>query len=235
MDTPSAPTQDKNHRFPVESISHAAGLYCRFSLSFRDVEALFCGRGGVVTSEALRKWCRKVGRQYANQLRRRRPRPADKGHLEERCLRGKGEPPYLWRAAEQAGSVLDLLVQRRREKRAAKEFLRNRLNGVADVPRVLVPANLKRYAAAKREILPRVAHRRPRYLNNRVQNSPHPARQRERPRQRFKSPGPAPRLLSAYGPIAQHFRPRRPRFSAAVYHQARQKRLQSWREITILD
>jgi len=235
MDTPSAPTKYKNHRFPVEIISHAVWLYFRFSLRFRDVEELLCERGGVVTYEAIRKWGRKFGQQYANQLRRRRPRPGDKWHMDEMCLRIKGERHYLWRAVDQEGNVLDILVQRRRDKRAAKKFLRKLLKGLSYGPRVIVTDKLKSYGAAKRESLPGVDHRQHRYLNNRAENSHQPTRQREQRMQRFKSPGHAQRFLSAYGPIAQHFRPRRHRFSASGYHQEMQKRLQCWRAITILD
>src|SRR5882672_3110204 len=127
MDTPPATTKYKNHRFPVEIISHAVWLYFRFCLSFRDVEELLLERGVVVTYEAIRKWCGKFGQQYANQLRRRRPRPGDKWHMDEVFLTIKGERQYLWRAVDQNGNVLDILVQRRRDKRAAKKFFRKLL------------------------------------------------------------------------------------------------------------
>ncbi len=154
MDTPPATTKYKNHRFLVEIISHAVWPYFRFCLSFRDVEELLLERGVVVTYEAIRKWCRKFGQQYANQLRRRRPRPGDKWHLDEVFLTIKGERHYLWRAVDQDGSVLDILVQRRRDKRAAKKFFRKLLKGLTYVPRVIVTDKLKSYGAAKREILP---------------------------------------------------------------------------------
>ena len=118
MDTPPATTTYKNHRFPVELISHAVWLYFRFCLSFRDREELLFERGVIVTYEAIRKWCRKFGQQYANQLRRR-PRPGDKWHMDEVFLTIKSERHYLWRAVDQDGQVLDILVQRRRDKRAA--------------------------------------------------------------------------------------------------------------------
>ena len=153
MDT-SPTTKYKNHRFPVEIISHAVWLYFRFCLSFRDVEELLLERGVTVTYEAIRKWCRKFGQQYANQLRRRRPRPGDKWHLDEVFLTIKGERHYLWRAVDQDGNVLDILVQRRRDKRAAKKFFRKLLKGLTYVPRVIVTDKLKSYGAAKREILP---------------------------------------------------------------------------------
>jgi putative transposase len=104
MDTRPTSTKYKNHRFPVEIISHAVWLYFRFCLSFRDVEELLLERGVIVTYEAIRKWCRKFGQEYANQLRRRRPRPGDKWHLDEVFLTIKGEHHYLWRAVDQEGT-----------------------------------------------------------------------------------------------------------------------------------
>ena len=128
--------------------------------------------------------------------------------------------------------MLDILVQRRRDKQAAKKFFRKLLKGLAYVPRVIVTDKLKSYGAAKREILPGVEHRQHRYLNNRAENSHQPTRQRERRMQRFKSPGHAQRFLSAYGPISQHFRPRRHRFSAPAYRQEMENRFHIWQEIT---
>jgi putative transposase len=148
------------------------------------------------------------------------------------CLTIKGERHYLWRAVDQDGNVLDILVQRRRDKRAAKKFFRKLLKGLAYVPRVIVTDKLKSYGAAKREILPGVEHRQHRYLNNRAENSHQPSRQRERRMQRFKSSGHAQRFLSAYGPIAQHFRPRRHRFAAPAYRQELKARFQIWQAIT---
>jgi putative transposase len=143
-----------------------------------------------------------------------------------------GERHYLWRAVDQDGNVLDILVQRRRNKRAAKKFFRKLLKELTYVPRVLITDQLKSYGAAKREILPRVEHRQSRSLNNRCENSHRPTRQRERRMQGFKSPGHAQRFLSAYGPIAQHFRPRRHLWSATEYRQEMRKRFASWAEIT---
>ena len=144
----------------------------------------------------------------------------------------KGERHCLWRAVDQEGNVLAILVQRRRNKRAAKKFFRKLLKGLTYVPHVIVTDKLKSYGAAKRELLPGVEHRQHRYLNNRAENSHQPTRQREWRMQRFKSPGHAQRFLSAYGPIAQHFRPRRHRFAAPAYRQELQSRFQVWQEIT---
>ena len=152
--------------------------------------------------------------------------------MDEVCLRIKGEHHYLWRAVDQDGNVLDILVQRRRDKQAAKKFFRKLLKGLTYVPRVIITDKLKSYGAAKREILPGVEHRQPRYLNNRAENSHQPTRQRERRMQRFKSPGHAQRFLSASGPISHHFRARRHRLSAPASRHELRTRFQVWQEIT---
>src|SRR5918994_7096386 len=180
MDTLSGITKYKNHRFPVEIINHAVWLYFRFCLSFRDVEELLFERGVIVTYEAIRKWCRKFGQPYANQLRRRRPRPGDKWHLDEVFITINKERHYLWRAVDQDGNVLDILVQSHRNKHAAKKFFRKLLKGLQYVPRVIITDKLKSYGAAQREILPGVEHRQSRYLNNRCENPHRPTCQWER-------------------------------------------------------
>jgi putative transposase len=133
---------------------------------------------------------------------------------------------------DQEGHILDILVQRRREKNAAKKFLRKLLKGSTYVPRVIVTDKLGSYEAAKGEVLPSVEHRRHRYLNNRAENSHHLTHQRERRMQRFKSAGHAQRFLAAYGPIVSHFRPRRHLLPARKYRLEMTQRFQMWRDIT---
>ena len=220
------------HCFPAEIISHAVRLYSRFCLSYRDVEELLFARGIIVTYEAIRKWCRKFGQQYANKLWRRRPKSGDKWHLDEVFLTINGERHYLWRAVDQDGTVLDILVQRWRDKQAAKKFFRKLLKDLTYVPRVIITDKLKSYGAAKLELVPNVEHRQHRYLNNRAENSHQPTRHRERRMQGFKSAGHAQRFLAAYGPIAQHFRPRRHLLPASVYRQEMRQRLHTWQELT---
>jgi putative transposase len=222
----------KRHRFPAEIISHSVWLYDRFSLSYRDVEELMAERGVTLSVEAVRYWCRKFGQAYANALRHRHPRPGDKWHLDEVFLTIDQERHYLWRAVDQDGHVLDILVQSRRNKKAAKQFFRKLLKGCQYVPRVIITDKLTSYGAAKREILPGVEHRQRRYLNNRAENSHQPTRQRERAMRRFKSAGHAQRFLSAHGPILSHFRPRRHLLPARVYRQEMAHRRQIWRVIT---
>ncbi len=222
----------KGYRFPHEIISHAVWLYYRFSLSYRDVEELLAERGIIVTYETVRQWCLKFGQHYANQLRRRQPKTGEKWHLDEVFLKINGKTSYLWRAVDQDGNVLDILVQSRRNKAAAKKFFRKLLKGCSYVPRVLITDKLGSYEAAKKEVMPSVDHRRHKRLNNRAENSHQPTRQRERTMRRFKSPGHAQRFLSAFGPIREHFCPRRHRLRAEDYRRERAHRFQVWNEVS---
>ena len=182
--------------------------------------------------ETIRLWCAKFGQAYANQLRRRRARPGDKWHLDEVFIRINGTIHYLWRAVDQHGNVLDILVQSRRNAWAAKKFFRKLLKGLQYVPRVIVTDGLSSYRVAHRELMASVQHRRSKYLNNRAENSHQPTRQRERAMKRFTSMRHAQRFLSAFSGISPHFRPRRHLLSAADYRQVMADRFAVWNEIT---
>src|SRR4028118_1099928 len=171
MKTNSAAPSYKRHPYRAEIIAHTVWLYFRFSLSFRDVEELMAVRGVSVSYETVRRWTLKFGQQYANELRRRRPQPGDKWHIDEVFLTIQGKTAYLWRAVDQHGNVLDILVQRRRNKGAAKNFFRKLLKGCEYVPRVIITDKLASYGAAKREILVGVEHRQHTRLTNRAEHS----------------------------------------------------------------
>lgn len=223
-------------RFPQEIISHAVWLYFRFNLSYRDVEELLAERGIVVTYETVRQWCRKFGQSYATTLRRRRARPGDTWYVDDVFLNISGKKQSLWRAVDQAGHVRDILVQRRRNKAAAKKFFRKLLKGCTYVPRVLITDKLASYGAAKRDVLPSVEHRQSRYLNHRAENAHRPTRKRQHVMQRFKSPGHAQRFArrapAAFGPIREHVCPRRHRLKAREYRAERTRRFQVWNDVT---
>ena len=119
----SQPPSYRGYRFPSEIISHAVWLYYRFGLSFRDVEDLLAERGITVTYEAIRLWCRTFGLNYARRLRRRRGRQGDTWYLDELFVKIQGQQQYLWRAVDEDGDVLDILVQSRRNRRAAPTVL----------------------------------------------------------------------------------------------------------------
>ena len=152
------PTSYHRHRFPAEIISHAVWLYHAFSLSLRDVELILAERGIVVTHESIRHWCLKFGSDFAKKLRRRRPQPGDTWHLDEVFIRIRGVLHYLWRAVDQHGVVLDILVQDRRNGAAAKRFFKHLLHGLQYKPRRLVTDGLRSYSVAQRAILPDVRH-----------------------------------------------------------------------------
>ena len=148
----------RGYRFPPEIISHAVWLYHRFSLSFRDVEDLLAERGVVVSYEAIRQWCQKFGPGYAAKLKRRQGRLGDTWHLDEVFVSIRGQRHYLWRAVDQDGDVIDILVQPRRDARAARRFFRQLLKGQAAGPRRLVTDKLRSYGAAHRIVMPSVIH-----------------------------------------------------------------------------
>jgi putative transposase len=226
------PDPHYRHRFPAEIISHGVWLYHVFSLSFRDVELLLAERGIVVSYETVRRWCKKFGQCFADCLRRRRPQPGDKWHLDEVFIRIQGVQHFLWRAVDQDGVVLDILVQPRRDAKAAKRFLRRLLKGLQYVPRVIVTDKLRSYGAAQRQLLPKVEHRQSRYLNNRSENSLRPMRRRERQMQRFKPPAQAQDFLSAHSLIYGHFHPRRHQLTANRYRAFRTQAFNVWHQDT---
>jgi putative transposase len=228
----SSPSTYPGYRFPAEIISHAVWLYHVFGLSLRDVELILAERGITVTHESIRQWCLKFEGDFACTLRRRRPRPGDTWHMDEVFLRINGELHYLWRAVDQHGVVLDILVQAWRNASAAKRFFKHLLAGLRYKPRRIVTDGLRSYGVAQREILPDVRHRTSRYLNNRAENSHWPTRRRERQMQRFKSSEQAQRFLSSHAMIYGHFRPRRHLMTAAQYRRTRAKAFQVWREET---
>ena len=156
----------KGHRYPAEIIAHCVWLYHRFPLSFREVEELMLQRGVVVSYETIRQWCAKFGQVYANRLHRRRARPGDTWHLDEVFIPINGTIHYLWRAVDQHGNVLDVLLQSRRHALAAKKFFRRLLKGLRYVPRVLVTDKLASYGPAHRVVMPSVEHRQSKYLNS---------------------------------------------------------------------
>lgn len=231
MTAPASPSY-AGHRFPAEVISHAVWLYFRFPLSLRMVEEMLAARGIIVSHESVRQWALKFGQDFANQIRRRLPYAGDKWHLDEVAIKISGKKHWLWRAVDQDGIVLDILVQSRRDKRAAKRLLRKLLKKQRRSPRVLITDKLASYGAAKGEVMPSVEHRKHKGLNNRAENSHQPTRRRERQMKRFKSAGQAQRFLSAHGGINNLFHLRRDHVSADQYRAARTQAFQTWSEIT---
>ena len=231
MTTP-ARSRYAGHRFPAEIISHAIWLYFRFPLGLRMVEEMLAARGILVSHESVRQWARKFGQAFANLIRRRLPGAGDKWHLDEVVIMIAGVKHWLWRAVDQTGLVLDVLVQSRRDKRAANRLLRKLLKRQGRVPRVMITDKLASYPAATRELMPGVEHRRHKGLNNRAENSHQPTRRRERQMKRFKSAGQTQRFLSAHDQINNLFHLRRDHITATEYRAARTRALEIWADIT---
>ena len=152
--------------------------------------------------------------------------------MDEVFIRLQGVQHYLWRAVDQDGVVLDILVQERRDAKAAKRFFRRLQKGLHYVPRVIVTDKLRSYGVAKRHLLPGVEHRQSRYLNNRAENSHRPTRRRERQMQRFKSLDQAQTFLSAHAFIHGHFHPRRHLLAANAYRAIRDAAFDVWHQET---
>ena len=220
------------YRFPPEIISHAVWFYYRFCLSFRDVEDLLAKRGVIVSYETIRQWSRKFGAEYARKLKRREGRLGDTWHLDELFVMIQGERQYFWRAVDQDGDVIDILVQPRRNRRAAQRFFRKLLKGHGREPRRLVTDKLRSYGAAHRTIMPSVIHDTERYANNRAEVSHQPTRQRERQMRRFKSVAQAQQFLSVHGVILNLFRVGRQLLRPANHRIQRERSFLVWSEVT---
>jgi putative transposase len=195
--------EDRRHVHPVaDNFDVRAG---RFTLSYRDVENLLAERGLDVSYGTVRRWVLKFGPLFARELRHRRPRPTARWHLDEMAVMIAGRQFWLWRAVDDQGEVLDLLVQRRRDKAAAVKLMRKLLKKQGFAPDVLVTDKLRSYGAAKFEIGLSARHEQGLRMNNRAENSHQPARRRERKMQRSKSPGSAQRFLSVHAAVHNTF------------------------------
>src|SRR3954454_9038314 len=228
--TSAAKSPYAGYRFPGEVISHAVWLDFRFPLSLRMVEEMLAARGIEVSHETVRQWALKFGQSFADQIRRL-PAPGDKWHLDEVVISIAGRKHWLWRAVDQHGTVLDILVQGRRNAKAAKRLLRKLLKKQGIAPRVMITDKLASYGAAKRAVMPGVEHRQHKGLNNRAENSHQPPRRRERIMTRSKSAGQAQRFLSAHDQVANLFR-RPAKSNAADHRMSRVHALQVWAEAT---
>jgi len=220
------------HRFPPAIIQHAVWLYFRFTLSYRDVEDLLAERGIDASYETVRRWALKFGRGYATRIRQRRPRPSGRWHLDEVFIRIGGKTHYLWRAVDDEGEVLDIIVQPRRDRKAALKLMRRLLKRQGYLPDAIVTDRLRSYGAALRDLGLTDRHVMGGRSNNRAEVSHQPTRQRERQRRRFRSPGLAQRFLAIHAAVYNHFNVQRHLISRSTLRHLRSQAFEGWREIT---
>ena len=222
----------QRHRFHPDIIRRAVWLYFRFTMSFRDVEDLLAERGIDVSYETVRQWVLKFGPDWARRIHRRRGPAFDVWHLDEVFVNIGGKQMYLWRAVDGEGTVLDVLVQKRRNKRVALKLMRKLLRNQGVRPTRIVTDKLKSYGAALRDLrlapLHETGHRR----NNRAESSHVPIRRRERKMQRFKSQRSAQIFLSTHGPIYNLFNVHRHLISRRTLRTFRNQAMAEWQIVT---
>ena len=220
------------HRFPGIVIQQAVWLYFRFSLSYRDVEDMLAERGIDVTYETIRRWVLKFGTIIARKLRRGRPRSDGRWHLDEVFVSINGRQLYIWRAVDSEGEILDILVQARRDHKAALKLMRKLLKKQGITPVAIVTDKLRSYGSALREL--GMAQRQDigRWKNNRAENSHQPLRQRERRMKRFKSAGSAQRFLSTHAAVYNVFNIQRHQISRRTLRVFRDQAMLTWRQAT---
>ena len=222
----------RRHRFPAEIIAHVVWLYFRFPLSLRMVEDMLAARGVIVTHQTIRTWAEKFGRHFARDIKRRSAGClGDKWHLDEVVVSIGGKKQWLWRAVDQEGFVLDVLVQSRRDAKAARRLMHKLLKAQGHAPRVMITDKLRSYDAARRDLMPGVEHRSHKGLNIRAENSHQPTRRRERIMKRFKSARQLQSFVAIHDPIANLFDFPRNTLSSADHRALRHAAMQVWNEI----
>ncbi len=221
----------KGFRYPREIIAYAVWAYHRLALSTADVEDLLAARGVIVSREAIRLWVNRFGQHFANCIRRDRPLPNDKWHMDEVVITIRGKKHWLWRAIDADGDILDILVQTRRNAKAAKRFFQRLVSQFGE-PRVVITDKLRSYIKPVKTLAPNADHRAHKGLNNAIEVSHRPTRKREKIFGKFKSHRQAQRFLAAHDQINLLFRPRRYQLNATSYRHARSDAFSLWADYT---
>ncbi len=226
------PVSYKRHRFPPEIIAYAVWLYFRFPLSLRLVEEMLLERGIVVSHETVRRWARKLGPDYARGLKRKRASHHDIWHLDGFVVTIDGQKHWLWQVMDQDGYVLDVIVQTRRDTKAAKRLLTRLMKKQGVAPKRIITDKLLSHTAAKRQVMPSVENRSHTGLNNRAENSHLPLRKRERMMQGFRSAGGLQRFTAIFSAVRNLCVPPHLNQSALATHLYRQQAMAAWKAAT---
>jgi len=218
----------KRHRFPPDIISYAVWLYYRLNLSHRDIEDLLAERGIIVTRESIRLWCIKCGSLYAKRLKRNHRGYGDTFFIDEVFVRIKGKQHYLWPAVDQDGEVVDVFLQARRHRAAAKRFFKSLSRSHGGEPRKIVTDKLRSYGVAHRELIPETIHSTKQYENNRAEQFHESTRVRERGMRMFKSMRQAQRFVTAHAAVGNLFNLGRHLIGAQHYRDLRVSAFTEW-------
>ena len=221
----------KRHRFPSDIISYAVWLYYRFNLSHRDIEDLLAERGITVSYETIRLWCIKFGALYSKRLKQKHRGYGDTLYIDEVFVKINGKQHYLWRAVDQDGEVVDVYLQAKRDRPAAKRFFRRLLRNNGGEPRKIVTDKLRSYPVAHRDLMPETIHSTKQYENNRVEQSHEATRVRERGMRRFKSMKQAQRFLGAHAAVSNLFNLSRHLVRAQHYRDMRVSAFSEWSRV----
>jgi len=221
----------KRYRFLPEIISYAAWLYFRFNLSHRDIEDLLAERGVIVSRETIRLRCIKFGDLHNRRLKRKYRGYGDTFFIDEVFVKINGKQHYLWRAVDQDGDVVDVLLQARRDSAAAKRFFRRLLNTNGSELRKIVTDKLRSYVVAHRDLIPEVFHDTSQFAKNRAEQSHEDTRVRERVMRGFKSTKQAQRFLKAHAAVYNLFNLGRHLINASYYRNLRKSAFIQWAEV----
>ena len=221
----------KRYRYPIAIISHVVWCYFRFCLSLRDIEELMFVRGFLLSHETIRTWSKKYGSLYAAGIKKRKAIKGDKWHVDEMCVKISGQRYWLFRAVDQNGYELDVLLQPRRNKKAVIRFFKQVLKDCQYVPRVMVTDKLKSYKLPCKLLLPNTQHRTHKRLTNRVENAHQPTRRRERQIIRFKSAASANQFVATHGQVRNLFNINRYKYSSDDRRSCLSKALDVWHNL----
>jgi putative transposase len=221
----------KRHRFPPDIISYAVWLYFRFNLSHRDIEDLLAERGIIVTRESIRLWCIKFGALYARRLKRKYRGYGGTFYIDEVFVKINGRQHYLWRAVDQDGEVVDVLLQAKRDGAAARRFFKRLLRSSGGEPGRIVTDKLRSYQVAHRELMPETVHRTKQYENNPAEQSHEATRVRERGMRKLKSIRQALQFLGAHAAVSNLFNMGRHLVRAEHYRNLRVSAFTEWSRV----
>ena len=234
----SADLKPYRHRFPKNVIQYAVWLYHRFTLSYRDIEELLLQRGIQVSHETIRGWCEKFGPTITKELKKREPRRGSRWHLDEVCVKIKGVKHWLWRAIDEYGAVLDVLLQEHRDTEAAKTFFATLLH-VYEAPTAIHTDKLGSYGAAIRDLpeLHGAEHREvisTARCNNLIEQSHRPTRSQERSQKGFKGMRKAQKFLDLHARTSNLHQHTRTTVTAETRRSNQRAAFQTWNEVTLL-